>query len=207
MVSHTASTPSSVAAAGKHGKPPEESLFGGIEQAITPVHRAAKSLLPGRQVAGAAGQQVQTAFEAGQHGGRRKQLDARRRQFDGQRQAIQASADGCHRGRIFLGEREFALHRLRAFHKKRDRRKTRKHFQGRNRFEVGQRKRWHREFMFAIDVKRRLACDRDLELRPGSEQLRYHRRGGDEVLEVVEQEKHRLDLRPLTYSFKLSCGD
>ena len=179
------------AASGKHGKPPEESLFSGIEQAVTPVHGTAKSLLPGGQIAGTSGQQVQTAFEAGQHGGRRKQLDARRRQFDGQRQAVKASADGRHCGCVFPGEREFALYRLRALHKKRDRGKTRKHFEGRNGFEVGQRKRWHWEFMFAIDVKRRLACDRDLELRAGGEQLRYHRRGGDEVLEVVEQEKHR----------------
>ena len=74
------------AASGKHGKPPEESLFSGIEQAVTPVHGTEKSLLPGGQIAGTSGQQVQTAFEACQHGGRRKQLDARR-QFDGQRQA------------------------------------------------------------------------------------------------------------------------
>src|ERR1700693_1103558 len=46
--------------------------------------------------------------------------------------------------------------------------------------------------MFAIDVKRRLACNHDLEFRAGSEQLRYNRRGGDKVLEVIEQEKHRL---------------
>ena len=116
------------AAAGKDGKPAEESLLRRIEQAVTPVHGAAKSLLPGRQVAGTAGQQVQTAFEAGQHGGRRKQLDARCRQLDGQGQAIQASADGGHSGCIFPGEREFVLNGLRAFHKEGNGGKARKHF-------------------------------------------------------------------------------
>ena len=180
------------AAAGKYGKPAKESLFSAIEEAVTPVHGVAKRLLPSWQIAGAAGQQVQAAFEACQHGGRRKQLDARRGKFDGQREAVKARADGRHRGCVFLRQCELVLHSLRTFHKERDRWKTGKHFQRRHGLGVGQRERGHGKFMFAVDMKRRLARDHHPEFGAGSKHFRHDRRGGDEVLEVVEQEEHRL---------------
>ena len=46
--------------------------------------------------------------------------------------------------------------------------------------------------MFAVDVKRRLAGDNDFEFRADGEQLRDHGSGGDQMLEVIEQQKHRL---------------
>ncbi len=46
--------------------------------------------------------------------------------------------------------------------------------------------------MLAIDMKRRLARDRDLELRAVVSNCAMTRRGGDEMLEVVEQQQHRL---------------
>ncbi len=112
------------ATAEEHRKPAEESLLGRVEESVTPVDGAAKSLLTGRQVAGAAGQQVEAAFQARQHGGRREQLDARRRQFDGEGQTVEASADGSDSGRVFIGQGEVVLHGTRAFHKKRDRGKA-----------------------------------------------------------------------------------
>ena len=98
-------------------------------------------------------------------------------QFDGERQAVKAGADGRHRGRVFFGQREFVFYRLCAFHKQRDCRKPRKHFQRRDGFEVGQRQRWDGKFMFAVDVQRRLARDHGLEFRANRQQLRKHRRG------------------------------
>ena len=46
--------------------------------------------------------------------------------------------------------------------------------------------------MFAINVQRGLAGNQEFELRPNREQLRDDRRRADEMLEVVEQQKHRL---------------
>src|ERR1700733_13904894 len=46
--------------------------------------------------------------------------------------------------------------------------------------------------MLTIDVERRLACNRDFELRTGREQLSNNRGSGDKMLEVIEQQKHRL---------------
>src|ERR1019366_3792389 len=100
------------------------SLLGRIQQTVTPVDGAAKGPLTGRQIAGATCQQVQAAFQARQHGGGREQLDARRRQFDGKRQTVEASADGSDSGCVFIGQDEVVLHGARAFHKKRNRGKT-----------------------------------------------------------------------------------
>ena len=46
--------------------------------------------------------------------------------------------------------------------------------------------------MFAVNVQRRLAGDYDLELGPYGEQVRYDLGSGDQMLKIVEQEKHRL---------------
>ena len=46
--------------------------------------------------------------------------------------------------------------------------------------------------MFAINVQRGLAGNQEFQLRPNRQQLRDDRRRAGEVLEVVEQQKHRL---------------
>ena len=53
------------------------------------MHRAQ----PRRVVAGAAGQERQTALQADQQGGRGEVTDARRRQLDGERETVEAAAD------------------------------------------------------------------------------------------------------------------
>src|ERR1700733_6875888 len=58
------------AAAAEYGKPPEKSLFSSVEQTVTPIHGAAQCLLTSRQIAGAAGQEAQTALEPREQGGR-----------------------------------------------------------------------------------------------------------------------------------------
>ena len=180
------------AAAGKDRKPAEQCLLRGIEQAVAPVHRAAKRLLSAGQIPGAARQKVQAAFEAGQHRRRRKQLNARRRQFDRERQAIETGADCRHRRRIFFRQRKLVLHRPGALHKKRNRRKTRERFQQRHGFGVGQREWRHGKLMLTVDVKPRLARDHDFELWADRKQLRDDRRGCNEMLEVVQQQHHGL---------------
>ena len=74
------------AASGKHGKPAEESLFRGIEQAVTPFHGAAQCLLPGREIAGAAGQQAQ-------------RLSSRASMAEGESSLMRAAASSMARGR------------------------------------------------------------------------------------------------------------
>ena len=63
------------------------------EQVVAPGDRVAHRLLPGGQVARAAGQQRQPPLQPGEQRRRREDLDARGGQLDGQRQAVQAAAD------------------------------------------------------------------------------------------------------------------
>ncbi len=75
-----------------------------MEQIIAPIEGAAQRLLPGGQIARTAGQQVQAGTQARQHGRRGQQLDTRSRQFDGQRQTIQAMTNLRHRRRVLIGQ-------------------------------------------------------------------------------------------------------
>ena len=89
-----------VAAADEDGEPAEELLHLWGEQLVAPGDGGAHGLLAGRHVARAAGQHLQALGEAGEQGLRREQPGARGRQFDGQGQPVQASADlgdGMHR--------------------------------------------------------------------------------------------------------------
>ena len=74
----------------KHGKPPEQFPLGLIQQTVTPINGVAERLLTFRQVERAARQQLQAALQPVQYGAGRQYLGPGSRQFDGQRQSIQA---------------------------------------------------------------------------------------------------------------------
>ena len=66
-------------------------------------------LLPGGGIARATGQQRQPPLQAGEDGLRWEESDARRGQLDGERQAVQSTADLGHRRGILVVEGEFGL--------------------------------------------------------------------------------------------------
>jgi hypothetical protein len=57
-------------------------------------------LLAFGKIPGAAGQKPQTALQARSHRGRRKELDARCRELDSERKAIEVSTDLADGGRV-----------------------------------------------------------------------------------------------------------
>ena len=59
-----------------------------IEELVAPVDRAAQRLVAGRQVAGAAGQELQPLLEARRDGLRRQELHPRRRELDRERKTV-----------------------------------------------------------------------------------------------------------------------
>ena len=120
-----------------------------------------------RQVSGAAGQQLQPAFQPSLHGGGREQFDARRRQFDGQRQAVQAGADGRRpRPHFPRSARNRASRPARVPGTERNRRILWRALDRWNwTCEIRQVQRRHGKFVFAVNMQRRPAGDQDLELR------------------------------------------
>ena len=109
------------ASAHEHRQSSEKLLLGGTQQVVAPIHGGAQRLLPLRQVARAAGQQLQPARQARQHGRGRKNFDPRGRQFDGERQTIQTGANLGDRGRVFPVELKIRLGGDGALHEQRDR--------------------------------------------------------------------------------------
>ncbi len=101
---------------------PEEGALLLREQPITPGNRIPQGLLPVRQVARTAREQTETACEPGEQGCGWQRRDPRRRELDGQWQAVQSGADCRHCGRVLVGEREVGAHRLRPLDEEGDRR-------------------------------------------------------------------------------------
>src|SRR5579872_1981511 len=58
--------------------------------------------------------------------------------------------------------------------------------------EVWQFKRWNWKLMFAIDVQRCLARNKNFKFRSCSQHLRHDVSYRDEVFKVIEQQEHRL---------------
>src|SRR5258708_36751676 len=77
----------------KDGKPPEEALLLGRQQVVAPLESIAQGLLATGQIPCTSLQNRKTTGEASGQGLRRQELDACCRQFDSQRQAVQADAD------------------------------------------------------------------------------------------------------------------
>src|SRR5258708_22922061 len=88
----------------KDGKPPEEALLLGRQQVVAPLESIAQGLLATGQIPCTSLQNRKTTGEASEQGLRRQELDACCRQFDSQRQAVQADADLGDRSGIGLGQ-------------------------------------------------------------------------------------------------------
>src|SRR5712692_11264732 len=97
------------------GEAPEELLLLDIQQIIAPSYRVAQRLLPCRNVPRPAGQQLQSMCQTYQERPWGKEFDARRCQFDGEREPIQPNADlrdGAGGGRSHLEVRPGLLRSL-----------------------------------------------------------------------------------------------
>ena len=130
MPSNTGRSPSgaATASAAARVKPPaktarrrKSACSVGREQVVAPGDRVAHRALPRRQVAAAAGQQGQPLLEPGQERRRRQDLHPGRGKLDGQRQAVEAAADGGDGGGVCCSQREVRQARLRALDEERDR--------------------------------------------------------------------------------------
>src|ERR1700685_4702480 len=98
---------------------------------MAPIERRAKSLLSLRQIAPPAGEQLQTAGQTRAHGGRRKNLNTRGGQLDGEGQTIQARANLDYGGGVLLVQFKIRASGDGALHEESDRRELRQRGQRR----------------------------------------------------------------------------
>ena len=159
-------------------------------------------LVPGRLVAGAAGEQRQAALQAGQERRRRQEPAPGGGQLDRQRQAVEPPADRFHRRRVRLVQRESGAHRLGALGEQ-------AHGVGAERvvlvlegwsrrdgaLRVGPGRypqRRHLEGVLCGEPQHRPAGDQHGEARAGRQQVRQRQRGRQHVLEVVQHQQQAL---------------
>ena len=156
---------------------------------MAPGDRRPQGLLPVRQVATAAGEQAQRVLQPGQDRFRRQQLDPRRGQLKGQRQAVQLAGDLGDRRRVLLVDGEVRQHRGGPLGEQAHRLAPGQRFGRGTGARVRDGERRDRAFLLAGDPQRRAAADQDAQ-RAGLPQQPGHRRGaGQQVLEVVQDEQ------------------
>lgn len=102
-------------AASKHRQVVEQALFRLRQQVIAPVQRGLERLLAGQSDATAAGEQAEALVEPGSDLIDGQRCDARRRELQGQWDAVQALADLRDCARVALGNSELRLHRRSSF--------------------------------------------------------------------------------------------
>ena len=127
-------------------------------------------------------------FQPREQGPRRQELDPRRRQLNREGQAVEPLSDARDHGRVLLVEDQTrpggpgALHEQPHRLAARDRR-------DRGGLQVGHLQWGDLELLLAADVKRRAAGHHDPQLGRGLQERGDHRRRGDQVLKVVEQQQ------------------
>ena len=145
-----------------------------LEQLVAPLDRRAQRSLPVRRITRARRQERQPPVEPRQKLIRVQERHARCRQLDRERQPVKPSADLADRdrrhessndGTCALDEEGFSI--------------------------VG-RQWFDRVPLFGRDVQRLAARDKDIRVRCALEQRRDHRRGLDNLLEVVHQDEQAL---------------
>ena len=168
----------------------EHGAIGGVEHVVAPGDRPAQGLLPGGEVAAAALEQPEPPLEARQHRLRREDPDPRRRQLDRQREPVEADADLRHRRGVLVGHLEARLDRSCALDEEGDGLVLREAIERREMRRVRQAERWNRVLLLAGDAQRAAAARQHGEVRRRRQQIRDRGSGGDDLLEVVEDEQH-----------------
>ena len=177
-------------AAHEHGDRGEEALDGRVQEVVAPGDRAAQRLLPRRQVARAATQQVEPALQPLQDALRREDLDAGRGQLDGQRQAVQGSHEPGHRRRVGLGQAEVRPGRPGPLHEEGHAVDLGQGLQGRQVGRVGDAQGRHRVLLLAVDVERGPRGDDAGQARRRPQEVAQEGRRAGDLLHVVEHEEH-----------------
>ena len=120
----------------------EHGLFLGVEQVMAPGNGVAQGALPRRSVAWSTGEDGQAAFQPFQQGVWRQESDPCRGELDGQRQPVEALADGDDGRRVVFAQREVRQDGPCSLHEKFDRRHAGELGQGQSQFlrRQGQRR-------------------------------------------------------------------
>ena len=173
--------------AGEHRQAAEHQPLHRVQQVIRPVDRGAQRLMTLQHGASAAGEEPEPFVEAGEHLRRRHHLEARGRELDGQRDAVEPSAQLGDHGSGVAREDELALGGAAPFDEQPDRVVLEQRVDavivccGRG------RERSHRVGDLAVDLERLAARGQDLD--PGArldEDVDHHRGRVDDLLTVVE---------------------
>jgi hypothetical protein len=174
---------------GEDGQPAEEGLLGGGEKVVAPGDPGAHGPQPLRHVLRAIGEQGEAATEPDQQRLRGQQGHPGRRQFDRQRQAVQAPADPGDRGGVFVGEGERRAHRRGPLDEQTDglvldQRARRRRSGG---LRKGQRR--YGEDVLAGDPQQRPARHQQRDAWTTDHQVDQDRPGREDVLEVVQDQQ------------------
>jgi hypothetical protein len=147
------------------GQPGEQATLGVIEQLVAPVDGRAQRLLAWVEVACSA-KEIEPAADALKDLRRRQDGRARRRELDGQGQAVQRVTQA--RGRLIRGQ-------TRALSEES--------------YRIGRRERRHVDLHLIAEPEALAARGQNVQVRAPLDELRHPRRGGQQPLEVVQEEK------------------
>ncbi len=128
-------------------------------------------------------------IQPGQDHLRRQQLDPRRRQLDGQRQAVQPAGDLRDRRRVLVVERESRNHAGGPLNEQAHRLAGGQRCSRRASVHAGNRERRNRAFLLTGNTQRRAAADQDPHGTGLPQQPRHDRGAGQQVLEVVKDDQ------------------
>ena len=195
----------------EHPKPCQEALFIGREQREAPFEQCDQIAVAVVASGNLADQEAEAMIEPLQHLFRREQREARRRELQGKRHAIEPFADADDRRGIVQGQFEFRPNVIDAGQQQRHRRCRRDLLQLaliRGLLQGGQLKRRQTEHAFAHEAQLLLRGGQNLQLLSSAQNFngqRAHFCG--ETIAVVEQQQRatiREDLRDLAEQFALA---
>jgi hypothetical protein len=173
----------------ENGEAAKEDLLAGGEEVVAPGDGITHRAQPGWLVPWSVAQQRHPGIQPGQHLRWRNERDPRRRQLDGQRQAVEAAADGGHGLRVFRGEGEVGPGRRGAGdeqpHRLGPRHLGERHFLA----TVGQRQGRQGVPVLAGHPQGSAARDQRRQCRAGGQQTGDEGPGVQHLLEIVEHQE------------------
>ena len=171
-----------------------------IQQVIAPADGAVQRLLPAGKIARTGAEDAGARLQPRQQGGRVEQLDARRRELDGEGKSIEALADAGDSGSVLIRDLKVMLCRHSPLDEELDALELRQRSQRRERAQVGDVERLERELLLPVHVQRCPAAGNRLDPGVRLQQLGEHRRAlRKQLLEIVEHEQHLLVTKMLVH--------
>ena len=171
-----------------------------IQQVVAPADGAVQRLLPAGQVSRTGAEDAGARLQSRQQRGRVEQLDARRRELNGEGKPIQALADAGDGGSVLIRDLKVMLCRHRPLDEELDTLELRQRSERRERAQVGDVERFERELLLPVNVQRRPAAGDRLDPDVRDQQLGENRRAlRKQLLEIVEHEQHLLVTKVLVH--------